>query len=174
MNEELQTVNAELQTKIEELSRTGNDMKNLLNSTDIATLFLDSEFRVRRFTTQATKLIKLIPSDVGRPITDLSWELRYPELKKDGRAVLKTLVSVERVVASEDGRWFNVRVMPYQTIDESVDGLVFTFADITAGKKLEADLRRKHELLKGSFAEQTVALKAAKKTVTKSRKNRSR
>ena len=91
LNEELQTVNTELQAKVDELSRSNNDMKNLLNSTDIATLFLDNDLNVRRFTTQATKIIKLIPGDVGRPITDLASDLRYPELADDAREVLRTL-----------------------------------------------------------------------------------
>jgi two-component system CheB/CheR fusion protein len=88
MNEELQTVNTELQSKVDELSRASNDMKNLLDSTDIATLFLDRELKVRRFTPQATKIIRLIASDAGRPITDLASELKYPELADDARAVL--------------------------------------------------------------------------------------
>ena len=92
LNEELQTVNTELQAKVDELSRANNDMKNLLNSTDIATLFLDNDLNVRRFTPQATKIIKLIPGDVGRPITDLASDLLYPELADDAREVLRTLV----------------------------------------------------------------------------------
>ena len=85
MNEELQTVNHELQAKVDELSRTSNDMKNLLNSTDIATLFLDDALLVRRFTPQTTNIIKLIPGDVGRPITDIATALDYPGLAKDAR-----------------------------------------------------------------------------------------
>ena len=92
LNEELQTVNHELQAKVDELSRANNDMKNLLNSTDIATLFLDDDLNVRRFTAQTTKIIKLIPGDVGRPITDLASDLVYPELAADAREVLRTLV----------------------------------------------------------------------------------
>lgn len=95
MNEELQTVNAELQAKVDELSQASNDMKNLLDSTDIATLFLDKELNVRRFTPQATKIIKLIPADVGRPITDLASDLSYDDLADDAREVLRTLVSAE-------------------------------------------------------------------------------
>ena len=91
LNEELQTVNTELQAKVDELSRSNNDMKNLLNSTDIATLFLDNDLNVRRFTTQATKIIKLIPGDVGRPITDLASDLLYPELADDAQEVLRKL-----------------------------------------------------------------------------------
>ena len=100
LNEELQTLNAELQSKVEELSRTNNDMKNLLNSTDIATVFLDAELNVRRFTTQATKLIKLIPGDVGRPLTDIASDLIYPDLAEDVGEVLRTLVFVEKQVAT--------------------------------------------------------------------------
>ena len=141
LNEELQTVNAELQARVDAMSRTENDWENLLNSTDIATLFLDNELRVRRFSTQATKIIKLIPGDVDRPITDLATDLDYPEMVADARKVLKTLVSVEREVATRDGRWFAVRVMPYRTLDNRIDGVVITFTDITVAKTLEAKLR---------------------------------
>ncbi|MEI8291972.1 MAG: chemotaxis protein CheB [Verrucomicrobiota bacterium] len=113
MNEEMQTVNAELQTKVDELSRTSNDMKNLLDSTDIATLFLDRDLNVRRFTPQATKIIKLIAADAGRPITDLATDLHYPELVADAREVLRRLASVEKSISATDGRWFTVRIMPY-------------------------------------------------------------
>jgi two-component system CheB/CheR fusion protein len=116
-------------------------MKNLLNSTDIATLFLDNGLNVRRFTPQATKIIKLIPADVGRPITDLASELRYPELAEDARAVLRTLASAEKPIGARDNRWFTVRIMPYRTLDDRIDGVVITFADITVAKTLEAKLR---------------------------------
>jgi two-component system CheB/CheR fusion protein len=141
LNEELQTVNTELQAKEEEHSRTSNDMKNLLNSTDIATLFLDNGLNVRRFTPQATKIINLIPADVGRPITDLASELRYPELAEDAREVLRTLASAEKPIGARDSRWFTVRIMPYRTLDDRIDGVVITFADITVAKTLEAKLR---------------------------------
>ena len=143
LNEELQTLNAELQAKVDELSRASNDMKNLLDSTDIATLFLDKDLNVRRFTPQATKIIKLIPADVGRPITDLVSELHYPKLADDVREVLRTLASAEKPIAARDGRWFTVRIMPYRTLDDRIDGVVITFADITAAKTLEAKLRVK-------------------------------
>ena len=141
LNEELQTVNAELQAKLDELSAASNDMKNLLNSTEIATLFLDSKLHVRRFTEQATQIIKLIPGDVGRPITDLASDLLYPELTADAREVLRTLVSLEKPVTTRDGRWFAMRLMPYRTLDDRIDGVVITFSDITKAKKLEAQLR---------------------------------
>jgi two-component system, chemotaxis family, CheB/CheR fusion protein len=141
MNEEMQTVNHELRAKVDELSRANNDMKNLLDSTDIATLFLDSELRVRRFTNQVTKVIKLIPGDVGRPITDQSSSLVYPELAEDVREVLRTLVFAEREVATRDGRWFAVRVMPYRTLENMIDGVVITFTDTTLSRTLETKLR---------------------------------
>ena len=141
LNEELQTVNAELQSKVDELSTASNDMKNLLNSTEIATVFLDSALRIRRFTEQSSKIMKLIPGDVGRPVTDLASDLIYPELADDAREVLRTLISVEKPLTTRDGRWFTVRLMPYRTLDNRIDGVVITFADITVAKKLEADLR---------------------------------
>ena len=159
LNEELQSVNTELQAKVDELSRTSSDMKNLLNSTDIATLFLDNELKVRRFTTQATKIMRLIPGDIGRPITDLASELYYPELAEDGLSVLRTLIPAEKPIGAKDGRWFTVRIMPYRTLDERIDGVVITFADITSTKKLEAEfkkseatLREKHSALQKLMA----------------------
>jgi chemotaxis methyl-accepting protein methylase/PAS domain-containing protein len=152
LNEELQTVNAELQSKVDELSRANNDMKNLLNSTDIATLFLDNALNVRRFTTQATKIIKLIPGDIGRPITDLASDLLYPELTDDAREVLRKLGFAEKPINARDGRWFTVRIMPYRTLDDRIDGVVITFADITVAKTLEAKLRSQHAVLEKHVA----------------------
>jgi two-component system CheB/CheR fusion protein len=131
MNEELQTLNHELQAKVDELSQTNDDMKNLLNSTEIATLFLDGELRVRRFTPQASKIIKLIPGDAGRPFTDIVTALDYPEFADDARDVLHTLIFKERMVAASDNRWFSVRIMPYRTLANVIAGLVITFAEET-------------------------------------------
>jgi len=159
LNEELQTVNHELQTKVDELSHSANDMKNLLNSTDIATLFLDKDLNVRRFTPQATKIIKLIPGDVGRPITDLATGLCYPELMEDGRAVLETLVPAEKPIGCKDGRWFTVRIMPYRTLDDRIDGVVITFADITVATATASKLGVQHASLEKRFAKQTAGIK---------------
>jgi two-component system CheB/CheR fusion protein len=164
LNEELQTVNHELQAKVDELSRANNDMKNLLNSTDIATLFLDNELNVRRFTTQATKIIKLIPGDVGRPITDLASDLLYPELPADAREVLRRLGFAEKSIHTRDGRWFTARTMPYRTLDDRIDGVVITFADITVAKMLEAKLREKHAVLEKHLAEKSSKRAAADAT----------
>jgi len=158
MNEELQTVNAELQAKVDELSRASNDMKNLLDSTDIATLFLDKNLNVRRYTALTTKIIKLIPGDVGRPITDLASDLRYPELAEDAREVLRTLAAAEKPIATRDNRWFVVRIMPYRTLDDRIDGVVITFTDITTAKTREALLRENQSVLEKHVAEQNVML----------------
>jgi two-component system CheB/CheR fusion protein len=161
LNEELHTVNAELQSKLDELSGTNNDMKNLLNSTDIATVFLDNELRVRRFTLQAQTIIKLIPSDVGRPITDLASDLLYPELVADAEEVLRTLVFSEKSISTRDKRWFTVRVMPYRTIDNRIDGVVITYGDITAAKNVEAGLRATQTEMATHSAEQGLTLDRA-------------
>ncbi len=141
MNEELQTVNNELSAKVEELSRTASDMKNLLDSTDIATLFLDDALRVRRFTSRTTSLFKLIPVDIGRPITDIVSDLDYPVLSDDAQEVLRTLVFIEKQIVTRDNRWFSIRIMPYRTLENRIDGVVITFSDITATKNLEGELR---------------------------------
>ncbi|MES2149525.1 MAG: chemotaxis protein CheB [Pseudomonadota bacterium] len=142
MNEELQTVNHELSAKVDELSLASDDMKNLLNSTDIATLFLDDQMRIRRFTNRVTSIIKLIPGDAGRPITDLVNMLDYAALADDAHEVLRTLVFRETEASSRDGRWFTVRIMPYRTQDNRIDGVVITFIDISAAKSLEHALRK--------------------------------
>jgi two-component system CheB/CheR fusion protein len=140
LNEELQTVNAELQAKVDDYSRVNNDMKNLLNSTDIATLFLDKELNIRRYTNQATQIFKLIKSDIGRPFTDQVSELIYPGLATDAFEVLKTLIFIQKQIPTKDGRWFSVRIMPYRTFDDRIDGLVITFINITDLKQLEVKL----------------------------------
>jgi len=148
LNEELQTVNAEQQSKMDELSRTSDDMRNLLNSTEIATVFLDNELRVRRFTSGADKLFKLIPGDVGRPLSDIASDLSYPGMTEEAREVLRTLVFSEKQIAAADGRWFSVRIMPYRTMEDVIGGVVITCANITAAKALEAELREEIARLK--------------------------
>ncbi len=159
LNEELQTVNAELQAKVDELSRIGNDMKNLLDCTDIATLFLDKDLNVRRFTPLVTKIIKLMPRDVGRPLSDLASDLCYPELAEDAQEVLRTLTATEKPVATQDMRWFKVRIMPYRTLDDHIEGVVITFIDITEAKTLEAQLRERQSVLEDHVASHTTPKK---------------
>jgi chemotaxis methyl-accepting protein methylase len=141
LNEELQTVNAEQQTKMDELWRVNNDMRNLLNSTEIVTVFLDNKLHILRFTPGADKLFKLIPGDVGRQLSDIVSDLLYPEMIQEAREVLRTLAFSERQIATSDGRWFSVRIMPYRTMEDTILGVVITFSNITAAKALEAELR---------------------------------
>jgi two-component system CheB/CheR fusion protein len=168
LNEELQTVNAELQVKVEDYSRVNNDMKNLLNSTEIATLFLDKELNIRRFTLAATKIFKLIKSDVGRPFTDQTSDLNYPGLADDALEVLRTLVFIQKEIPAMDGRWFLVRIMPYRTYDDRIDGLVITFINISDHKSLEEKLlenERKFHLLLGASTDIKVILSADMKVL---------
>jgi len=152
LNEELQTVNIELQSKITEYMVASNDMKNLLNSTDIATLFLDKELNIRRFTEKITKLFKLRPTDIGRPFTDMVTDLQYPEISKHANEVLRTLMFKETDISTNDGRWFTVRIMPYRTHDDHIDGLVLTFIDITKAKTTEAELATANHIERGKRA----------------------
>ena len=148
LNEELQTVNAEQQSKMDELNRVNNDMRNLLNSTEIVTVFLDNELRVQRFTSGANKLFKLIPGDVGRPLSDIASDLLYPGMTEEARDVLRTLVFSEKQIVATDGRWFSVRIMPYRTMEDAIGGLVITFMEITSAKRLEGELREEIATLK--------------------------
>ncbi len=154
LNEELQTLNYELQTKVDELSRVNSDMKNLLDSTDIAILFLDNTLAVRRFTPQVAEIFKLIPGDVGRSITDIVSDLDYPDLIGDAQEVLRTLVFTEKTVSTSDERWFRVRIMPYRTLEDKIDGLVVTFTDITALKTMETALRQTQDELEKRMTQQ--------------------
>jgi chemotaxis methyl-accepting protein methylase len=148
LNEELQTVNAEQQSKMDELARVNNDMRNLLNSTEIVTVFLDNQLHIRRFTTGADKLFKLLPGDVGRPLSDITSNLLYPEMSDEAKEVLRTLVFSEKQITTTDGRWFSVRIMPYRTMEDVIVGVVITFSNITAAKRLEAELREENARLK--------------------------
>jgi len=154
MNEELQTLNHEMQAKVDDLSRLNNDLKNLLDSTEIATVFLDAALRVRLFTAGSNRMFKLIPGDMGRPITDIASELAYPELADDAREVVRTLAAHEQQAVARDGRWVLVRIMPYRTLENMIDGVVITFTDITASKTLEAELRKGQAGLEKHIAEQ--------------------
>jgi len=148
LNEELQTVNAEQQSKMDELSRLNNDMRNLLNSTEIITVFLDHDLHVRRYTSGADKLFKLIPSDIGRPLSDISSKLLYPGMYDEAQEVLRTLVFSEKQIASDDGSSYLVRIMPYRTVEDVIAGVVITFINITAAKALETELRAENARLK--------------------------
>ena len=137
LNEELQTVNAEIQSKVDELTRLKNDMMNLLNSTEIASVFLDLNLVLRRFTAHATSVMRLIPGDVGRPLAFVVSDIDTALLLADAKAVLENQTFQEKSLQTGDNRWFRVRTMPYRTIDNVVDGVVITFIDITELKRLQ-------------------------------------
>ena len=142
MNEELQTINSELQTKLDDLALAQSDMQNLLNSTEIAILFLDQHLNVRRYTERASKIVNVREIDVGRPLSELTSSLQYPALHQDARETMRTMAFSEKQIPTNDGRWFSVRILPYRRLDNVIDGVVITFVDITASKQVESSLRR--------------------------------
>jgi two-component system, chemotaxis family, CheB/CheR fusion protein len=131
LNEELHTVNAELSGKIDELSQANDDLANFLNSTEIGSVYLDTELRVKRYTPAMTAAFSLIPSDVGRPITDIRSHLVYDRLAEDVGSVLKTLKAVDRQVQAAGGRRYAMSILPYRTLDSLIDGVVITLTDVT-------------------------------------------
>ena len=126
INEELNTVNQELKNKVDELGRANSDLQNLMAATNIATVFLDRSLRIKRYTPAAVGLFNLIPSDVGRPLSDLSHQLKYDSLDADAQRVLEQLALIEREVCSGEENWFLVRLLPYRTIEDQIAGVVFT------------------------------------------------
>lgn len=142
MNEELQTINNELNMKLDDLALAQSDLQNTLNSIEIAILFLDQNLNVRRYTQRATQVINLREIDVGRPLSDLTTSLQYPDMHADAEATLRTLIFTEKQIPTTDGRWFSARIMPYRRVDNVIDGVVITLVDITKTKELEATLRK--------------------------------
>jgi two-component system, chemotaxis family, CheB/CheR fusion protein len=158
VNEELVTVNSELQQKIEELSKVNDDMNNLLASTRVGTIFLDTEMNVLRFTPTVTELINLIQTDVGRPLAHIVSNLNYKLIVEDARQVLDTLMPKTVEVRTKDDRWFLMRIQPYRTTENVIDGVVLTFVDITPQRRqvalLEGIINTTHEaflLVDGNF-----------------------
>jgi two-component system CheB/CheR fusion protein len=143
VNEELATVNAELHTKVDDLSRANNDMNNLLSGTGIGTVFVDLQLRILRFTPAATRIINLILSDVGRPIGHVVSNLvGYDHLVADAQAVLDTLAPKEADVQTTAGKWYSMRMLPYRTLDNVIEGVVITFVDISEAKKMQEALQK--------------------------------
>jgi two-component system CheB/CheR fusion protein len=140
LNEELVTVNTELQNRNDELSIVNNDMKNLLDSIDVPTIFLDSNLCIKRFTFHATKVMNLISSDVGRPIEHLAARFTYPGLVDDAKEVLRTLAHKDVELQTNDAVWYHMRILPYRTTNDVIDGVVITFSDINTLKTMHEKL----------------------------------
>jgi two-component system CheB/CheR fusion protein len=147
INEELQTVNAELKLKLDAVSRGANDLQNLMAATDFGTLFLDADLRIKRFTRQVTSLIRITPNDEGRPISDFALQLEYDGFLTDLKAVLAHPAPIRREVRSRDARWYDIRMRPYRTGDDRIEGVVITFVDITDRRQVEAALRDSEQTL---------------------------
>jgi len=145
INEELATVNQELKVKIEELSHVNNNFKNLINSTNIATIFLDRAFTIRFFTPMAKEIFNLIPADYGRSLTDITHRLYETDIIKDAKNVLENLLSIEREVFSVIGNAYKMRISPYRTAEDYIDGVVITFVNISDLKHSEQNLRESYE-----------------------------
>jgi two-component system CheB/CheR fusion protein len=155
VNEELTTVNQELKIKIEELSQANDDFTNLMNSTDIGTIFLDRSFNVKLFTPRSRDVFNLIASDIGRPILDITHNLRYDNLVFDMEQVSSTLQKLESEVQTNDGTWYIMRVLPYRTTQNRIDGIVLTFFNINEGKAAKNEVERARGELEVMVAERT-------------------
>ncbi len=149
LNEELVTVNSELVTKIDEATQSSNDMKNLLDSTHIGMVFLGNDLKIRRFNNETPKVINLISSDIGRPIMHISTNLADENLIEDIKGVIKSLVFVEKEVQTVSGSWYLMRIMPYRTTDNVIDGVVITFVNIDEQKKATHDAHDARILAEG-------------------------
>jgi two-component system CheB/CheR fusion protein len=158
LNEELRTVNQQLKVKVDEQTQTSNDLTNLINSTDIGTIFLDRTGRIKLFTPRTRELFNLIPSDRGRPLADISHHFTGPDLQADIERVLDRLERLEREVESRDGRWYLLRIGPYRTADDRIEGVVLTFVDVTDRKRASELVRVSEERLRRSFEIDTVGI----------------
>lgn len=141
VNEELVTVNSEHQKKIEELSTINDDMQNLLNSTGVATVFLDQKLNIKRYTPSATSILNLITADIGRPLAHITTNLEADGLSEEGQKVLDTLVPISRELETKDGRFYSMRIHPYRTTENVIAGVVISFIDINSQKQLEEELK---------------------------------
>src|SRR5690348_9686136 len=152
VNEELTTVSYELKTKVEETAKVNDDLQNFIASTDIATIFVDQGLRIKRFTPRATDIFNIIPGDVGRSLLDITNRLDYPHLTEDAAAAFESLKVIEREVRSGDGRWYAVRVLPYRTGENRIDGAVLTFIDITGLRRAEERISNSEDQLRRAMA----------------------
>jgi len=159
LNEELSTVNTQLEEKLQELEASNNDLTNLLASTEIATLFLDTQFRIRRYTPTCQVILNLIASDVGRPVSDLSPRINDPDLLEDARKVLESLQPIERRLQAGNGACYMRRLLPYRTGENRIDGVVVTVTDVTRLEEARqvAEMRERQQLAVAELGKQALA-----------------
>lgn len=172
INEELVTVNAELHAKIEQLSDMQNDIKNLLDNINVGTIFLDEHLVIRRFTREAARIYRLVPSDVGRLLADIKSDLKGEDLLAEAQVVLDTLAPFEREVRTASGSWYLARIQPYRTLDNVIAGAVLTFSDINKRVAAEAAVQEARELAEGiidTVHEPLVVLDGSLKVISASR-----
>jgi two-component system CheB/CheR fusion protein len=172
LNEELNTVNQQLQSKVSELETANNDLKNLISSSEIATLCLDRNFHIKWFTPALRWVFNLVPTDVGRPISDFSSTISGADLVRDAKAVLEKMESQHKELAAGNERWFLQRILPYRADHEAVDGVIVTFSDISESKRAaEKALAEREEMLKSleqRVEQRTVELRSLAFELTKS------
>ena len=165
VNEELQTVNSEMHIRLEEISRTHKELENLMGVTEIATLFLDSEMRIQRFTAGVQELFSMLQIDRGRRISDLTNKLGYSTFVDDAEQSLRKLATVEREIKTPDGKWFLIRLRPYHTVDDRIEGVVVTFIDINQLKAAEQEIIEAKDLLEERVQERTRELDEANRKI---------
>ncbi|MBK9714036.1 MAG: PAS domain-containing protein [Kouleothrix sp.] len=158
VNEELITVNQELKHKVEEVGQSNNDLQNLMSSTEIGTIFVDRELRIKRYTPSAQAIFNLIPTDINRPLAHITHKLHYDRLIADAASVIETLAKVEREVPSHEGCWYLARLLPYRTIEDKIDGVIITVVDITISRRADEELRGLYRDLELERARQAMVL----------------
>lgn len=169
VNEELQAVNQELKGKLDEISRAHSDLENLMSSSEVATLFLDRELRIVRYTPTMSTIFNIMATDRGRSITHLTNKLAYDQLVEDAQRVLRDLSMIERKVRGDDGKWFLIRQRPYRTLDHKIDGVVITFTDISKLKQAEQSAVELSESLEMRVQERTSELAEASRKLGEAR-----
>jgi two-component system, chemotaxis family, CheB/CheR fusion protein len=169
VNEELQTVNSDMRNKLEELARAHEELENLLGATEIGILFLDRELRIQRFTAGMNNFFNIMPGDRGRPIRHLTHKMRYDRLTEDAEQVLRGLVPVEHEVQTENDDWFLLRLRPYRTTEDKIQGVVISFVDINKFKEAEQEILHAKETLEERVLERTSELDEANQRIREAR-----
>jgi two-component system CheB/CheR fusion protein len=169
VNEELQTVNSEMRNKLDEVSRAHKELENLMGATEIATLFLDRDMRIQRFSAGIHELFSMLQIDRGRRVSDLSHNLGYNDFVEDAEKTLHKLQPVEREIQTPEGRWFLIRLRPYRTVDDKIEGVVITFIDINELKAAEREIIKARDTLEQRVEERTREVERANQQLSRAR-----